>query len=1137
MPEIRQWLREQGLGQYADAFEENEIDQSLLLDLSDGDLKELGMAAMGHRKRLLKAVASLNEPQDAPAVEDALALAPGEVGTGGPGEAVSKSSRTVPQREAERRQITVLFCDLVGSTALAESLDPEDLRVLMAAYQQACGTVIESHGGHVAQYLGDGLMVYFGWPHAHEDDAARAVRAGLGIIDRISALDAAPALAVRLGIATGLVVVGETGGGDPSVAKTATGETPNIAARLQALAEPGSLFISDSTRRLIGGAFDVDDLGPQKLKGVSTPVAIHRVRGERAMATRFEASQQARLTPLVGRDEEVGLLLKRWEQVRDGDGQVVVLSGEPGIGKSRISQVFRERLANTSQIRLRYQCSPYHAFSAFHPIIEQIKRAARFERGDTSEVQLDKLEALLGGGGEASERETALFAAMVSLPVARYADLGLSPQRQKEETIAALVESTMALAAREPVLMIFEDVHWIDPTSLEVLDALIARLQESAVFLLITCRPEFRAPWAGEGHVTLHSLNRLGRRQGADLVANAAGGKALPAEVRDEIIAKTDGVPLFVEELTRMVIEAGFLTETADAYILEGPLLPLAIPATLQDSLMARLDHLTPVKETAQIGACIGREFSHELLAVISPLDEMALSDALDQLIAAALIFRRGALPHTSYTFKHALVQDAAYESLLKTRRRELHARISEALTTRFPHIAAEHPELLAHHEEEAGQMESAIAHWQLAGKQAMARSANTEALRHFRQSLGLVGSLPHQPDRARKELELRILIGTPLIATTAHGSSEVGENFVRAAALCNEVDDPDLLFPALYGQWVNLHSTARHAEARPISDRFLELAERHDDRIGRLQGHRLSGVLDVMFLDLESAKDNLRKAVALYDPEQDRGLALRYGQDPGVAALSFLATAHALCGERAKSLALSEQALALADDIGHKFTRVYGLWWAVGMPTLIQRDHDRGAKAAAEIVELSKAEGFVAWEKTASLVALHFAREAGSVDVVAAPRQLRELLEETKMFGNRMLTPIWQASIVEADVAAGHADEAIKCLGEVILLARESAELFMLPELQRIRGSLRLAVEGDGAAAEKDFRDAIALAQSHGAGLFALRTALDLVRLWQDQGRGSAGQQLLGDIHAEFPHLGETPEWQLARTLMVPLR
>jgi len=1099
MSDIRAWLERLGLGEFAEAFEAERIQLGQVAKLAEADLKELGLP-MGPRKAVLEAAQQL---------------------------AAGDSPPPAPQREAERRQITVMFCDLVGSTALSEALDPEELSALMQAYRKACAEVIGPYDGHVAQYLGDGVMVYFGWPTAHEDDAQRSVRAALETIDAVASLDAAAALQVRIGIATGLVVIGESG----AQSELAVGETPNIAARVQSLAEPGTVAIAQGTRRLLGGAFELEDLGVHDAKGVSGGLTVHRVLGEATTESRFEASQGMALTPLVGRESETSLLLDRWDQAKDGEGQAVVLSGEPGIGKSRITQVLRERLADVPHVRLRYQCSPYHTFSAFHPIIEQVKRAAGFKRGDTSETQLDKLEGLLDG----DNRIHALFAAMVSLPVARYAALDLSPQRQKEETIAALVEATLALAAREPVLMIFEDVHWIDPTSLEVLDALVTRIQDSAVFLLITCRPEFAAPWAGQGHVTLHSLNRLGRRQGGDLVTKAAGGKALPAEVLDEIIAKTDGVPLFVEELTRMVVEAGFLTETADAYVLDGPLQPLANPATLHDSLKARLDNLAPVKEVAQIGACIGRDFSHELLASISPLDEATLSDALDQLLAAALIFRHGTPPQATYTFKHALVQDAAYESLLKTRRRELHARISKALATRFQHVAEEQPELLAHHEEEAGQLESAIAHWQQAGQQAMARSANTEALRQFRQSLGLVESLPDTSDRAHKALELRVLIGTPLIATTAHGSSEVGENFARATELFDEVDDPDLLFPALYGQWVYLHSTARHAEARPISDRFLELAERHDDRVGRLQGHRLSGVLDVMAIDLESAKDNLEKAVALYDPKNDRDLALRYGQDPGVATLSFLATAHALSGERAKSLSYSERALALADDIGHKFTRAYGLWWAAGMPGLIQRDHDRVRKMAAEIVALSKAQGFVAWEKTGSLVAAYIARETGNVDVVEAPRQLRELLEQTITFGNRMLTPIWQAWIVEADVAAGHVDGAVRHLEDAILMARDSAELFMLPELQRIRSGLRLTIEDDAENAEKDFRDAIALARTHGAALFALRTALDLAKLWQDQGKGPAAQELLAEMQAAFPHLSETPEWLTAQTLMAP--
>jgi class 3 adenylate cyclase len=656
MSEIRDWLQGLGLERYAEVFESEEIGLGHVPKLSEADLKELGLP-MGPRKAVLEA-----------------ARAP-----------TSEAAQAAPApaaREAERRQLSVMFCDLVGSTALSERLDPEELRGLMQAYRKACGEVIARYDGHVAQYLGDGVMVYFGWPTAHEEDAQRAVRAGLDIVEALAGLEGG--LAVRIGIATGLVVVGESGEDAAADAKLAVGETPNLAARVQALAEPNSVAVARSTRRLLGRVFELGDLGAHALKGVSGRVQVHRVLGEAKAESRFEAAHGAGLTPLVGRETEISLLLDRWDQAKDGEGQVVLLSGEPGIGKSRITQALRQRIAGEPHTRLRYQCSPYYANTAFYPVIEQIERAAGFERNDGADAKLEKLEALLGQSAEAPAAIAPLFAAMLSLPLDRYPPLNLEPVKQKELTIAALADQLVALAGDEPVLMVFEDAHWIDPTTLEMLAAMIDRVETAAVLLVITYRPEFAPPWTGHGNVTTLTLNRLSRRQGADMVAKVTGGKALPEEVLDQIVAKTDGVPLFVEELTKTVLEAGFLDEKPDRYVLSGPLPPLAIPATLQDSLMARLDRLSPVKEVAQIGACIGREFPYELLAAVSPLRDNELQDALSQLTNSELIFRRGTPPEATYSFKHALVQDAAYESLLKSRRQQLHTSIAKTLKEQF---------------------------------------------------------------------------------------------------------------------------------------------------------------------------------------------------------------------------------------------------------------------------------------------------------------------------------------------------------------------------------------------------------------------------------------------------------------------
>ncbi len=609
MSDIRVWLESLDLGDHAALFEAEQIDLDALPHLTAEVLKELGVPT-GPRLKMLAAIKAPAAPAAQP-------------------------------REAERRQITVMFCDLVGSTALSEKLDPEDLRSLMQEYQRAAGAVIERYGGHVAQYLGDGLMTYFGWPQAHEDDAERAVRASLDIVEAVNAMD----LQVRIGIATGPVVVGETGSGDASVPKLAVGETPNLAARLQGLAGPDEIVVGPSTRRLLGGTFELADLGEQDLKGIVEPVQAHRIEGLAATEGRFEARTHY-LTPLVGRDAEMAMVMARWEQACAGDGQVVLLSGEPGIGKSRITQTLRERVSGEPHTRLRYQCSPYHMNSALHPVIEQIERAASFQRDDSPDRKLDKLEQLFSSGAS-----RALVASLLSLPVERYPALALSPQKQKEEALKTLADQVTALAADQPVLLIFEDAHWIDPTSQELLDMVVPMVAGHQILAVITYRPEYGPPWLGQGQVTPLALTRLGRADAAAMVARVSD-TPLSDDVLDQIVARCDGVPLFVEELTKTVVESG--AKNADT-----------IPETLQDSLMARLDRLAPVKEVAQIGACIGREFSHELLAAVSDLGDNELSDAVGQLVTSELIHRAG----NGYVFKHALVQDTAYDSLLRSPR------------------------------------------------------------------------------------------------------------------------------------------------------------------------------------------------------------------------------------------------------------------------------------------------------------------------------------------------------------------------------------------------------------------------------------------------------------------------------------
>jgi class 3 adenylate cyclase len=595
--DIAAWLRELGLERYEEAFRTNEIDAAILPKLTGDDLKDIGVTTVGHRRKLLEAIAALAEPALAPQAEPS---------------ASADAARRARHAEAERRQLSVLFCDLVGSTELSARLDPEDMGQVIRVYQETCAGVVERWSGHVAKYMGDGVLAYFGWPRAHEDDSERAVRAGLELADGVAKLETPTgrALAARIGIATGLVMVGELIGEGVAQEQTVVAETPNLAARLQALAAPGSVVISQAKRRLVGGLFELEDLGPRRLKGFAQPLAAWRVEGESRAEGRFEALHGERLTPLVGREHELGILLERWAWAKDGDGQVVLLSGEPGIGKSRLIRALHERPGDERHTSLSHYCSPYHTNSALYPVIGLLERATRLDRNDPPAAQLARLEAMLARSSDRLGEVVPVLAVLLGVPTdERYPALSLTPEVQKRRTLQALVDQLAGLAAHQPALALYEDVHWIDPSTLELLGLVIERIRHLSVLVLITFRPEFQPPWTGHAHVSRLTMSRLGRRQGADLVARVTGDKPLPGEILEEIVAKTDGVPLFIEELTKTVLESGLLADAGDHYELSAPLPPLAIPTTLHDSLTARLDRLAPVKEVAQIGAVMGREF------------------------------------------------------------------------------------------------------------------------------------------------------------------------------------------------------------------------------------------------------------------------------------------------------------------------------------------------------------------------------------------------------------------------------------------------------------------------------------------------------------------------------------------------
>jgi class 3 adenylate cyclase/tetratricopeptide (TPR) repeat protein len=770
--DVGAWLRNLGLGQYEVAFLENEIDVEVLPDLTDADLEKLGVP-MGHRKRLLKAITGLGGTDREPA----------------PAPPVAKIEPK-PHDAAERRQLTVMFCDLVGSTALAARLDPEDMRGIIADYHRCCASLIERNGGFVAKYMGDGVLAYFGYPLAHEHDAERAVRAGLAIVDAAPKLEtgAGEPLHVRVGIATGIVVVGDLIGSGEAQERGIVGETPNLAARLQGIAKPDTVVIADSTRMLLGNLFDLHDLGPQDLKGMGSQVRAWAAVRPASVESRFEAMQAEGLTELVGREEELELLLRRWSKAKTGDGQVVLLSGEAGIGKSRLTAALLERLAAEPHIRLRYFCSPLHTDSAFYPIISQMERAARLARDDTTQTKLDKLGAMLAQTSTARQ-DAALFAEMLSLPNdGRYPALDSEPQERRQKTMEALTAQLEALSRQNPVLMIFEDAQWSDPTSLDAFGRIVDRVRCLPVLLIVVFRPEFEPPWIGRAYVAALTINRLAQRDIEAMVDLVVGNKLIPASIREDIIERTDGIPLFVEEMTKAVLEAES-EEGAQHSASTMPSKALAVPASLHASLMARLDRLGPAREVAQIGAAIGREFSHALLGAVASKPEANLGSALDRLIAAGLLFRQGAPPHATYVFKHALVRDAAYGTLLRDPRRALHARIAETLEGRFAEIADSQPELLARHYTEAGLIEKAASYWGAAGQRSLARSALLEGAEQLKRALGQIATLPATPDLRREEAKLHVAFANAL--GLAGDLVDAKVHFDRALAIYDRADGP----------------------------------------------------------------------------------------------------------------------------------------------------------------------------------------------------------------------------------------------------------------------------------------------------------------------------------------------------------
>ena len=901
MKGIAEWLASIGLGEYAQRFAENAIDLSVVRDLTEQDLKDLGVL-LGHRRKILRALLELE------------GAAPAPTGT---------AAEPVLRDKAERRHLTVMICDLVGSTALSGQLDPEDMRAVIDAYHAACARITLTYDGFLAEFRGDGILAYFGYPLAHEDDAERTVRAGLDIIAAVARLEtrAAEPLAVRIGIATGVVVIGDLSREGALREHAVVGETPNLAARVQALAEPGTIVVAASTRRLLGDLFRLRELGRHEVKGIAEPIAAWAVEGVSDSESRFEAVHVAGVTDLIGREHEIDFLLERKRLAWKGEGQVVLISGEPGIGKSRLAAALVERIVGEAHTRLRYQCSPYHTNSTLRPFIAQLERAAEFKADDTSEQRLDKLEALLAISGSPFEPVAPLFAALLSIPFGeRYPPLALSPTQQCRRTLTALLDQFEGLARKQPILLSFEDAQWADTTSLELLDLTIERIRQLPVLAVFTFRPEFEPAWVGLPNVGTLTLGRLDRNDVESMVARVTGGRVLPAEVMKQIVAKTDGNPLFVEELTKTVLEAGILVEEANGYRLDGPLPPLAIPATLQDSLMARLDRLAPVREIGQIAAAIGREFSYSLLRVSVGCDEPALKNALAQLEQAELVFRRGEPPEAVYSFKHALVRDVAYESLLKSRRQQLHSQIARALEESFADIVASQPEIVARHFTQAGLVESAINYWLKAGNLALSRSANA-AVGHLEQGLKLIPDIDNPTLRNKSELLLQTSLGNSLRATKGWSTDSVKHAYTRALQLCRESGLDEHTFPAVFGLWSwNFLRAALH-EAQVLAEYLMNTAEKVDGSVCKVIACEALGFTLFAQGKFAAAHTELKRSISLCEDSKAAAYLDLSAQDPRVHVRSYDAMTLWLLGFPDQALRLCAEARRYADTSKHPFS------------------------------------------------------------------------------------------------------------------------------------------------------------------------------------------------------------------------
>jgi class 3 adenylate cyclase/predicted ATPase len=1125
---VAAWLNHLGLGTYCESFQRNAIAWDMLPELNEGDLEALGVV-LGHRKILVRAIAQLS-----PSAE---AKGPGSLPI-----AVSPDTQSFPPErdQAERRQLTVLFCDLVDSTALSRRVDPEDLQDAVRRFLDACSHTIGRFNGYIAKYMGDGMVVYFGYPQAHEHDAERAVHAGLAILDTVKALhhdNPHPefGMAARIGIATGHVVVGDLMGQDTAKERSVFGETPNLAARLQALAQPNQLIIDPVTKRLVGHEFEFGDLGAVSLKGFDTPVQAWQVLSTRLSASRFESYRASHLTNFVGREQELSLLLGRWREAVGGEGQVMLLCGEAGIGKSRMTRSFCDRLADERCQTIQFQCSPYHTNTALYPAINFLRQAAGLASQDSAQAQLEKLDAMARESGIENQDTVSLLADLLSIRGDhRYPALTVSSEKRKDMTLEALVQYLQGLADRCPVLFIMEDAHWLDPTTLDLMARIIDRVRQMRVLLLMTFRPEFKPVWADYSHVTSLTLSRLPRRQSAELVVAITGEKALPPEVQQAILAKADGIPLYIEALTENVLESGLLTEKNDEFTVKASLTELPIPDSLHALLMERVDRLGPAKDIAQTGAAIGREFTYELLQATLEVPDSELKNALDLFVASGLVFQEGEIPLATYHFKHALVQDAAYSTLPKKPRRVLHSRIAKALESRFPERVNMEPELLAYHYEQAGLAGPAVEYWHRAARRGAERSANIEALSHFHRAIELLKELPEGSERNALELELLLARGAPLLSVKGYASDDMEHNYRRAKELLQEHSDSVHQFRAIWGLWVFHMFRGQLANARGLAEDLLALAHREQSSDLLVEAHRFVGTTYFYLGRFDEARTHLLTSKSLYDPIQHSAHAVLYGQDPGITTRILLARTLWILGEVVQAETVALEALGMARELEHPYTLVFILVYTSWIYSTLH-NAERTLELAAEAIVVSTRYSFelgLAWATTSQGWAL---AETGHEDGLGT---LLHGLAATRVTGASVNNTLILALLADIYLRHKRIDEALATIEDALKLAVTGGNLFWQAELLRLKGELLLGQSDPSVqAAEECFCGALKIAQGQHAKMHELRAATSLAKLWRKLNKSDDAKRILHAVYSRFTEGFDNLDLIEAKTVLEQLR